>query len=362
MIRVELTGAQRDELRARSHERGIAPRTRDRLEMIRLADAGWTIPRIAVHLGAHEQTVRKYVKAFLADGFAALPDRPRPGRPPTVTEAHLRRAGGPARCRAGGPGRRRNWPPGWTGNTGSGSTPTTSAVLLHGRRLGWQAHRDVGGPQAARPRWVRRQGRRTDDAQKKAEDGVIDLFFLDQSGFAPTLPTGYTWGRRGHRVVVPYEAPQGRRVNVGRGAFAPYDPSRATTALRRPGAKRTAPTTRRPTWPSSARFAGLPPDPARPGRRDRPCVVVLDNYSVHHSRAVKDGIPALTDADVNFCYLPPYSPELNPIEPVWRQIKYQDIPERSHKTDTALQLAVEAALTDRARRLVQSTNKLPRRA
>lgn len=54
-----------------------------------LADAGWSVPQIAHHLGAHEQAVRRYVKAFRADGFAALPDRPKPGRPPTVTAAHL---------------------------------------------------------------------------------------------------------------------------------------------------------------------------------------------------------------------------------------------------------------------------------
>src|SRR5215211_7404138 len=89
VIRVALTPAQHDELRARTREAGIAPRTRDRLEMVRLSDAGWTVPRIAAHLGCHEQTVRKYVKAFLADGFAALPARPRPGRPPRITDEHL---------------------------------------------------------------------------------------------------------------------------------------------------------------------------------------------------------------------------------------------------------------------------------
>lgn len=89
MIHVDLTDAQRAELRARTHDAGIAPRTRDRLEMIRLADAGWSVPRIARHLAYHEQTVRKYVTAFLREGFDALPDRPRPGRPPTVTAAHL---------------------------------------------------------------------------------------------------------------------------------------------------------------------------------------------------------------------------------------------------------------------------------
>lgn len=89
MIRVTLTPAQRDELRTRTRAVGITPRTRDRLEMVRLADAGWSVPAIARHLGCHEQTVRTHLKRFLADGFGALPDRPRPGRPPVVTAAHL---------------------------------------------------------------------------------------------------------------------------------------------------------------------------------------------------------------------------------------------------------------------------------
>jgi transposase len=50
---------------------------------------GQTIPQIAQALGPHEQTVRTYLKAFLADGFAALPDRPIPGRPPTIRRADL---------------------------------------------------------------------------------------------------------------------------------------------------------------------------------------------------------------------------------------------------------------------------------
>src|SRR3954447_8317834 len=88
MLRIHLSPAQRDELRTRTRQPGLAPRTRDRLEMLRLADAGWRVPRIARHLGYHEQTTRKYLKAFLADGFDRLPDRPRPGRPARVAAAH----------------------------------------------------------------------------------------------------------------------------------------------------------------------------------------------------------------------------------------------------------------------------------
>lgn len=89
IIRVRLTPEQREELNQRARARLLAPRLRDRLEMVRLSDLGQTIPQIAQTLGQHEQTVRKHLKAFLAGGFAALPDRPIPGRPPTIRRADL---------------------------------------------------------------------------------------------------------------------------------------------------------------------------------------------------------------------------------------------------------------------------------
>jgi len=99
-----------------------------------------------------------------------------------------------------------------------------------------------------------------------------------------------------------------------------------------------------------------------PATSARPCVVVLDNYSVHHSRAITAALPDLAAADITFCFLTPYSPELNPIAPVWRQLTYQDLPVRSHPTDTALQTAVDSALTAYANRLRESTHDLPRPA
>ncbi len=88
-FRIKLRPGQQTELHRRAREREVPPRLRDRLEMVRLSDLDWSVPKIASYLGCHEQTVRKYVKAFLAGGFDALPDRPRPGRPPTLTVGHL---------------------------------------------------------------------------------------------------------------------------------------------------------------------------------------------------------------------------------------------------------------------------------
>lgn len=146
-----------------------------------------------------------------------------------------------------------------------------------------------------------------------------------------------------------HEAPQGRRVNVV-GALAPYDPAGARLVFE------TRPKTAgRYDAAAHLAFVRRVADTAAGAR---PCVVVRDNYSVHHSQTVKAALPALTAAGVRFCHLPPYSPELNPIETVWRHAKHHDLPERRHATDTALQIAVEAALTARTQRLSESTHDL----
>ena len=92
MYRITLTDDQRQELRRRTRQAGLAPSTRDRLEMVRLSDAAWSIPKIARHLGQHEQPVRAWIKAFIAGGFDALPNKPRGGDTSDLTPAMLEAA------------------------------------------------------------------------------------------------------------------------------------------------------------------------------------------------------------------------------------------------------------------------------
>jgi len=89
MYRVQFDDDAQQELIRRAHQQNVAPNTRDRLEMLRLSNAGWSIPRIAEHLRIHEQTVRRWIKTFLLEGFDALVDPPRPGKPSAITEEIL---------------------------------------------------------------------------------------------------------------------------------------------------------------------------------------------------------------------------------------------------------------------------------
>jgi len=80
MYSLHLTDDQMHELESLTQQQGLAPRTRNRLEMVRLSNCGWSVPKIAEYLNVYDKTVRYWVKAFLAGGFDALPDQPHLGQ------------------------------------------------------------------------------------------------------------------------------------------------------------------------------------------------------------------------------------------------------------------------------------------
>src|ERR671922_123665 len=211
-----------------------------------------------------------------------------------------------------------------------------------------------------------------DALTEAAARGAHDLYYLDQCGFAPTMPTNYTWAREGVRPLLRYEAPQGRRVNV-LGALAPFGPEpRFVYESRLAGVPGAGKLDGDALLDFSCReIVGLPGGRAAldtvPAafRRERPCTIALDTYGVHHSKPIKAALPTLEAIGVAFYYLPPYSPKLNRIEPEWHALKYDRLPDRWFTTGPALKAAVEAALDERAAELAaphDSTIHLPEAA
>ena len=156
----------------------------------------------------------------------------------------------------------------------------------------------------------------------------------------------YTWVRRRERKRVPYENPAGRRVN----ALAALVKGGAVPALywvAKPGSFR--------AHHLIAFLTELPPAPM-------PTVVVLDNGSIHRSKAVSAALPALWARGVYLYFLPPYSPDLNDIEPIFRPIKHHQLPERRYATVPALLDAVHTAFTTYEEALITKSAHQPRRA
>ncbi len=69
-------------------------------------------------------------------------------------------------------------------------------------------------------------------------------------------------------------------------------------------------------------------------------IVVMDNLSCHKMQDVKD---AFESAGVEYIFLPPYSPDFNPIEECWSKFK-AILKREAARTIEALQMGVEQAL------------------
>lgn len=68
-------------------------------------------------------------------------------------------------------------------------------------------------------------------------------------------------------------------------------------------------------------------------RVQKPLVVILDNASIHSTKALQPYWELLEEKGVRCYFLPPYSPELNRIEILWRKMKYEWLPFQSFTPD-----------------------------
>ena len=63
---------------------------------------------------------------------------------------------------------------------------------------------------------------------------------------------------------------------------------------------------------------------------------MIDNASVHTSHEFKGNIERWKQQNLTIIYIPPYSPELNLIEILWRKIKYEWMPFSAYESFKAL--------------------------
>jgi transposase len=168
-----------------------------------------------------------------------------------------------------------------------------------GARLGAEekalraAEQDREGVAAARAAW-------------RKELAGIDprrLVFLDESGIDTRMARSRARAPRGRRAVG--KVPWGRweRLTVI-GALALDGVAACMSVAAATG---------------TAVFLAFAEQVLVPALRDRPdAVVVMDNLAAHKAAIVRD---ALDRAGLAYRYLPPYSPDLNPIEQAWSKLK-----------------------------------------
>ena len=137
----------------------------------------------------------------------------------------------------------------------------------------------------------------------QASAGDIELAFSDESGFAQVHPNRSAWTPSGEQHCI--EAPRGQRLNV-------------MAALLSSGK-----VVHTHFWCNSTAelFLGFVAQVAK--HATKPVVIVLDNASIHRAAAIQPALERLKQQGVTLKFLPPYSPELNRIEVMWRLMKHR---------------------------------------
>ena len=149
--------------------------------------------------------------------------------------------------------------------------------------------------------------------KQQDDDGELMLYYFDESGFSTTPCVPYGWQRIGETLQIPCH--RGKRMNVL--GFLSRSNELFFHAAEHPV---TTDTVVKAFDAFVERYAG------KYETTKVPCLVVLDNASIHRSRAFKEKLADWQQSGVRVHFLPPYSPELNLIEILWRKVKYEWLP------------------------------------
>jgi transposase len=289
---------------------GVDCREWRRMQAWRLKQLGWKQCDIAVALGASESAVSQWVAAARTGGADGLLARPAPGRPAKVTPAQLRLLPdflwhGPEAYGFRG----EVWTCGRVAQVleeewGVAYSPSHVSRILRG--LGWTPQvpitRAIQRDEAAIERW---RAEVWPALRARAKRERRTLVFVDEAGFylLPGVvrtygPRGQTpiipeWQTRDHLSVMGGVTPAGRMYTLAR-----QESLNGLHAIEFLG--------------HLLRLAG-----------DR-LLVIWDGSPIHRRAAVRDFV-AGTRGRVWVEALPPYAPDLNPVEWAWQHLKHVEL-------------------------------------
>jgi transposase len=179
---------------------------------------------------------------------------------------------------------------------------------------------------------VDRAGLRRKPLKAQAEAGDIVLLFGDESEALTHPYLAQAWAKRGAGLRVPAPGQAAKVAMLG-----VLDWARRDLVVRTSRTKR------------SSDFIALLAELDRrwgpsPGEVMRPVVLVLDNGPIHTSKAARAALAGRAHW-LTVEWLPKYAPELNDIEPTWRDLKRHHLAHQTFTGPDDLDRAIHDAVT-----------------
>ena len=187
-----------------------------------------------------------------------------------------------------------------------------------------------------------RAGLRRELLKAQAEAGDIALLFGDESEALTHPYLAHAWAKRGADLRVPAPGQAAKVAMLGVLDWARRDLVARTSRTKRSSDVIALLEELDPRWGP------------RPGELTRPVVLVLDNGPIHTSKATRAAL-AKRAHWLTIEWLPKYAPELNDIEPTWRDLKRHHL---AHQTFTGPD-DLDRAIHDAAARLNAERSRDP---
>lgn len=296
-------------------------RFRQRAHAVYLSGKGYRVNQLADIFSVDRDTVSGWLTAWEKQGLMGLRDDAHLGRPRRMTEEMLVAL---EKDLEQAPNRARLLPARLHECTGLSVTFPTIKRWLKERHWVWKrCRRSLKSKQ--NPAAFKEGQRVLNALQAKEVAGEIDLFYLDESGFSADACIPYAWQRPGKTLALP--ANSAGRVNVI-----------GLLSLQGTSFFRTVETTVTSSVIAETIAGFIQSRPA-----DKLTVVVMDNAPIHR-KAERESQALWLLGRVWVWFLPPYSPELNLIEILWKKIKYEWLPWDAYASFQTLRHALQNLL------------------
>lgn len=308
-----------------------------RLRAVEQVEAGAHPEDIAQALGLHRKTVYGWLARYREGGADALSAKPVPGRPPKLSGPQIRRLYG---LIVGVDPRQMSFEFAlWTRQMVREVIRREFAVALSVvsvgrllRTMGLSPRRPLHRAYQQNPEAVARwKAEQFPAIRAAAKDAGATIYFADEAGIRSDYHAGTTWAPVGHTPVV---ANTGARFSINM-----LSAISAQGALRFMVHKDTV---------NAAVFIEFCKRLLHD--TDGPVYLVVDGHPTHRAKATTTFV-ASTEGRLKLFFLPGYSPELNPDEWVWKNVKH----DRIGKTGVTSQDDLKAKAISALRRL----QKLP---
>jgi transposase len=308
---------------------GNKGRIRRLTALVGLAD-GRPVTELAERLAVSEETIYAWLRAFLLDRWASVQRRTSLGRPPKLTSTQKHRlkevitagpeaAGYPTGC--------------WNSalvqdwierELGVLYSVNYIAELLRNLGFTYQKARFVSDhlDEERRQHWVNQEW---PAIVAEAHRRQALLVFADEASFAQWGSLGYTWAPRGQQPLVPTT---GKRKGYKVWGLIDYFTGRLFSG----GS---------PERFTAARYCAFVATVL--AQTDGPVLLIHDGARYHTAAETQQFI-ARHAARLTVYQLPSYSPDYNPIEHLWRNVKRSKTHNRYFPTFEALVEAVDAGL------------------